>query len=80
MGINTVGPNRVAVVSSNLESVGYNSDGRVLEVKFKTGRLYRYFAVPADVYNGLLAADSKGEYFYQHVALGGFSYEQVPGH
>lgn len=68
---------RVAVESSNLAEVGYNPDGRILEVKFVKGALYRYFAVPAEVYLQLLVAESKGNYFYKNVQSGGFAFEKV---
>lgn len=79
MTIDTVGAgNRVAVESSNLAEVGYNSEGRIMEVKFKAGSVYRYFAVPADVYNGLLEAKSKGDFFYRAVRTKGYSFERMP--
>jgi KTSC domain-containing protein len=53
---------RVQVSSSTLASVGYDSDGRVLEVEFQHGGVYRYLDVPAHVYRELLTADSLGSY------------------
>lgn len=48
--------------SSNIESVGYDPDSRVLEVEFRGGRLYRYFDVPEEEYDGLMSAESHGKY------------------
>ena len=48
--------------SSMLASAGYDEDAGVLEVEFASGEVYRYFDVPADVYAGLLDAESKGKY------------------
>jgi hypothetical protein len=36
-------------------------------LEFRDGAIYRYFDVPAAVYNDLLAADSKGSYFNKQI-------------
>jgi hypothetical protein len=54
---------RVPVSSSNLASVGYEPTSQTLEVEFQNGSIYQYFGVPADVYQELLGASSKGSYF-----------------
>lgn len=56
---------REAVQSSVLVSVGYE-DG-VLEVEFVGGAVYRYADVPVAVYEGLMAAESHGTFFNEHV-------------
>ena len=56
---------RETVESSNLATVGF-SDG-VLEIEFKHGGVYQYFNVPKTVYEGLMAAESKGKYFHQFI-------------
>ena len=53
----------VAVDSSVLASVTYDGSESVLQLEFRNGAIYRYVAVPAAVYDDLLAADSKGSYF-----------------
>ena len=53
----------VPVNSSLLASVTYDVGQSILQLEFCDGAIYRYFAVPADIHNGLLAADSKGTYF-----------------
>ncbi|PXY32510.1 KTSC domain-containing protein [Prauserella muralis] len=53
--------------SSSLRAAGYDGARRVLDVEFHTGRIYRYFAVPREVYTGLLAAASKGRYYNAHI-------------
>lgn len=53
----------VAVNSSLLASVNYDAGESVLQLEFRTGARYLYFAVPATIYEELLAADSKGSYF-----------------
>jgi lysyl-tRNA synthetase class 2 len=39
----------------------------VLEVEFRTGRVYRYFLVPAAAYASLLRADSIGDTFNREI-------------
>jgi hypothetical protein len=45
-----------------IHAVGYDAARQELEVVFNSGRIYRYERVPREVYDGLLAADSKGQY------------------
>jgi len=57
---------RVAVESTSIVSIGYDRQRRELEIEFReTGDVYRYFAVSAGEYAGLMAAESKGTYFNQ---------------
>jgi len=51
------------VESSTLATVGYDESGELLELKFRSHAVYRYFAVPAGVHEALLGATSKGSYF-----------------
>jgi hypothetical protein len=54
---------RISVQSSNLSSVGYDSENQILEIEFKKSGIYQYFKVPVNIYNGLMNASSHGEYF-----------------
>lgn len=54
---------RVPVISSNLESVGYNPDSETLEVEFKNGSVYEYYNVPSFMHERLMAASSVGTFF-----------------
>lgn len=54
---------RVQVKSSNLKSVGYDTETKTLEVEFQDGGLYQYLNVPAVVHRDLLNAPSHGKYF-----------------
>ncbi|MGO9258090.1 MAG: KTSC domain-containing protein [Bryobacteraceae bacterium] len=38
-----------------------------MDLEFRTGAIYRYLGVPAQVYKELLRAESKGRYFNQHI-------------
>ena len=52
--------NRIPVTSTNIASIGWEND--VLEVEFTSGGVYQYQGVPKDVYDGFMAAASKGKY------------------
>jgi len=58
---------REQVKSSVIESIGYDADTRVLEVEFRTGRVYQYFAVPPALHRDLLKAESIGEFFNRNI-------------
>ncbi len=68
--------NWVSVDSSVFASVAYRSDQRQLFLRFRSGKVYRYFGFPPDQYDQLLAAESKGGYFAESVR-GKFLYEEV---
>jgi hypothetical protein len=55
--------NAVAVQSSLLARVAYDSRRAILQVTFRDGAAYQYAGVPIETYRGLLQADSKGAYF-----------------
>lgn len=59
---------RLPVNSSNILSIGYDEDSQILEIEFKTGRVYRYSNVPPHVYAGLMKSESHGKYFLKHIA------------
>ena len=65
------------VRSSALQSVGYDQEQRVLEIEFTGGEVYQYFDVPAEVYRGLMKAESHGRYFHQHVRDAGYRYDRM---
>ena len=59
--------NRTPVHSSNIKSVGYEEEFKILEIEFHSGGVYQYFSVPREVYKGLMAAPSHGKYFHAHI-------------
>lgn len=71
----------VAVSSSNLKAAGwtlFHGMFPLLEVEFLSNRLYLYEQVPKSVYNSLMAAPSKGEYFYYNIRLGApYAYQRL---
>ena len=54
---------RKPITSSDLASVGYDERARVLEIEFHSGGIYRYLDVPKEIFDALLAAESKGRFF-----------------
>lgn len=58
---------KTPVSSSNVAAIGYDSDLSILEVEFHHGGTYQYNGVPVEVYNDLMAADSKGTYLNQNI-------------
>jgi len=60
---------RQSVTSLMILAVGYENSSKVLEIDFRRGsRVYRYFEVPEFLYQGLLAARSKGQFFTTRIA------------
>lgn len=57
---------RTSGESSLLLSVEYSRD-QTLELEFRSGVAYRFFAVPQVVVEELLAAESKGAYFNRNI-------------
>lgn len=55
------------VNSDVIHAIGYDAEIQVLEIIFNNGRIYQYRDVPRDVYEGLMAAASKGNYFQENV-------------
>jgi hypothetical protein len=66
----------VPVESSAFRAAAYGDDEHSLYLRFRSGEVYRYFDVPAQVYQEFLAADSKGRYFRQNI-LDRFAYQQM---
>lgn len=58
---------RRGVVSTNIRSIGYDEESRILEVEYLTGAVYEYHDVPPELYSGLMAAASHGGYLSRHV-------------
>jgi TIR domain/KTSC domain len=67
---------RVPVRSSNISSVGYDAQNKILEVEFHSGSIYHYFSVPENLYHGILHASSHGRYLNNYVKSS-YAYEQV---
>ena len=58
---------RKNVISSNLKSIGYDEESKVLEIEFKSGGTYQYYSVPPQIFTNLSSAPSKGKFFHSHI-------------
>lgn len=60
---------RTPVISSDLQSVGYDEATCTLEIQFHSGGVYQYSRVSQSVYQGLMGAilmrDIKNNYSYR---------------
>ncbi len=45
---------RFPVQSSNIKSIGYDSDRQTLELEFANGGVYQYFNVTEDIYQTIV--------------------------
>ena len=56
----------IPVISSNVESIGYDAGTQTLRVEFKGGRIYEYSDVPQEKWEGLNAT-SVGSYLHREI-------------
>jgi len=56
-----------AVQSTNISSIAYDDEQKILGVIFKNGNEYHYFDVPIDIYRELVNARSIGSYFNKNI-------------
>lgn len=68
---------RISVTSSSIASAGYSPETSTLEVEYRNGSVYQYFAVPKSVFESLLAAESKGTFVSERIR-GHYPYRRVP--
>lgn len=61
------GVDMVPVSSSNVDSVGYDEEQKILYVRFLDGSLYVYKGVNTYEYDGLLNAPSVGSYLHRNI-------------
>ncbi|HEX9013035.1 MAG TPA: KTSC domain-containing protein [Anaerolineaceae bacterium] len=58
---------RQPITSSSLRSVGYDQETKTLEIEFQTGKVYTYSEVPRKIYDDLMKAESRGQYFNHNI-------------
>jgi hypothetical protein len=61
-----------------MTGVKYDEKARELDIRFTSGKTYRYFDVPGDVFIRLLGANSKGEFFNEEIR-GAYEYAEIRG-
>ncbi|MCA9653314.1 MAG: KTSC domain-containing protein [Myxococcales bacterium] len=67
---------REPVESSALASIGYDPSERVLEIEFRTGKVYQYLEVPPELHAWLMQVKNKGGVFSRKVD-GQFQFRRV---
>lgn len=68
---------RTPVEPTVIGSVGYDDRERTLDVELRSGAVYRCFAVPPEVHQGLLTPESRGTLYDQEVRKPGFRHERL---
>ena len=58
---------RKTVVSSNINSIGYDGKSKTLEVEFYDGKVYQYSPITQEGYNLLMNAESIGSFFSKNI-------------
>lgn len=58
---------RTPVTSTDILSIGYDTDNQTLEIEFIRGAVYQYSGVPPSIYDGIMMADSKGKFFHANI-------------
>lgn len=64
------------VLSTNIDTIGYDDEKSELHVRFKSGSEYVYSQVPPAVYQEILDADSKGKFLNERIK-GRYEYARV---
>ena len=67
---------RQPVSSSDIASLEYDPATETLEIDFHATGVYRYFSVPAEVFETLRNTPSPGKFFRQNIK-GKFAWEKV---
>ena len=58
---------RISVSSSNIRSIGYDTESMMLEIEFNSGAVYQYQGVPQAEYDAFLNSGSKGTHFNANI-------------
>tara|TARA_Y100001960_G_scaffold132167_1_gene140380 strand:- start:930 stop:1136 length:207 start_codon:yes stop_codon:yes gene_type:complete len=57
--------NRIKVLSSNIDSIGYENG--TLEIRFLNGSLYQYYHTSKELFENMLNAESKGKFLWRNI-------------
>lgn len=68
--------NWIILDSEALAATAFDPVKHQLYLRFRTGKMYRYFDFPPNLFEEFLAAESKGKYFSEHIREH-FPYEEV---
>lgn len=67
---------RTPVTSSNIVSIWYDEENRVLEIEFNNSGVYQYTWIPVGICNSLMNASSHGQYFNENIK-NSYSYKKI---
>ena len=67
---------RRPVSSTTVADIGYDAETSTLEVGFRSGGVYEYYAVPPSIASALVNAPSVGRYLAAHIK-GHYKYLQI---
>ena len=67
---------RLPVSSSTILSVGYDPQTRVMQVEFKSGRVYNYFDISEHLYQQFMNTSSKGQFLDENIKYN-YRYQKV---
>ncbi len=68
---------RTQINSSNLVSIAYDTQWKILEIEFYNGSIYHYYDVPENVYNSLIRVSSKDQYFERNIKRLNYSFRKM---
>jgi len=60
---------RNKVESSNIISIGYDPEIKVLQIEFHSGGVYNYEPVEQELYHEMLVAKSIGSFFHKNIRM-----------
>jgi len=58
---------RNKVMSSNISSVGYDEESKVMEVEFKNGRVYTVHDIPKDEHEKMINSSSISGHYHANI-------------
>lgn len=64
--------------SKNIKSATYDEENLILTVTFVGGNMYKYFAIPIQIWEEMILAPSVGGFFARSVR-NKYSYEKING-
>ncbi|KKU58554.1 MAG: hypothetical protein UX81_C0021G0007 [Parcubacteria group bacterium GW2011_GWA2_47_12] len=68
---------RTTVNSSNIQSIGYDTQSATLEVEFTSGDVYQYYDVPEHLYGEFMRASSLGGFLNDNIVKYHYRYRKV---
>jgi hypothetical protein len=69
----------IEIFSDNVSAAGYEDKSMIMTVQFKTGAIYEYYAVPADLWLSFVAAQPHpwSQVGYPRLVKGGIAYKRI---